>query len=317
MKIKSIKIGKKIIPNNIFLAPMAGYTDYAIRKLQADLGVGLTFTELVSAKGLVYKSAGNKDLLYSKDMERSTVVQLFGSDPDYMYKACVSEELESFDVVDINMGCPVPKVFKNGEGSALLMDIFKAERIVSACVKSGKTVTVKIRTGQRKGDDVATEYCKMAESAGAKLVTIHGRTREEYYSGEPNFLAIEKAKAAVKIPIIANGGIFSVKDADEMIDKTGADGIMLARGAIANPFLVCELLGKTPTVTLKEYILNHINIMAERYPDRRATVEFRKFPPYYFKGIVGVKDLKNSINKAQNTEELIKLITDNFNNSIV
>lgn len=312
MQVKSLKIGEKIVPNNIFLAPMAGYTDYAIRKLQAGLGIGLTFTELVSAKGLVYKSAGNKDLLYSKGMEQSTAVQLFGADPDYMYRACVSEELSPFEIVDINMGCPVPKVFKNGEGSALLTDIIKAEKIVSACVKSGKTITVKIRIGQKKGDDIATEYCKMAESAGAKLVTIHGRTREEYYSGEPNFSAIEKAKNAVKIPIIANGGIFTVEDADEMIDKTGVDGIMLARGAIANPFLICELLNKEKNISLKEYILEHIKIMAERYPDRRATVEFRKFPPYYFKGMVGVKELKNAINQAQDTKELIKLISENL-----
>ncbi len=312
MQVKSLKIGEKIVPNNIFLAPMAGYTDYAIRKLQADLGIGLTFTELVSAKGLVYKSAGNKDLLYSNGMEQSTAVQLFGADSDYMYRACVSEELSPFEIVDINMGCPVPKVFKNGEGSALLTDIIKAEKIVSSCVKSGKIVTVKIRIGQKKGDDIATEYCKMAESAGAKLVTIHGRTREEYYSGEPNFSAIEKAKSAVKIPIIANGGIFTVEDADEMIDKTGADGIMLARGAIANPFLICELLNKEKNISLKEYILEHIKLMAERYPDRRATVEFRKFPPYYFKGMVGVKELKNAINQAQDTKELIELISENL-----
>ncbi len=312
MQIKTIKIGEQVIENNIFLAPMAGYTDYAIRKLQIEQGIGLTFTELCSAKGLVYKSAGNRELLYSKGDEDKTAVQLFGSDAEFMKRACESEELSKFKIVDINMGCPVPKVYKNGEGSALLTDIKKAEKIVSACANSGKIITVKIRTGQKHGDDIATEYSKMAEYAGAKLVTIHGRVRESYYSGEPDFNAIYKAKNAVKIPIIANGGVFTREDADEMMNKTGADGVMLARGAIANPFLVAELLNKKPTKGLKEYIINHIEFMKELYPDRRVALEFRKFPPYYFKGMVGMKELKNLINQTQNTDELIELITKNL-----
>jgi nifR3 family TIM-barrel protein len=312
MEIKSIKVGEKFARNNIFLAPMAGYTDYAIRKLQSDMGIGLTFTELVSAKGLMYKSKGNGELLYSNGYEQNTAVQLFGADPYYMRSACESEELKDFSIVDINMGCPVPKVFKNGEGSALLTDIKKAENIVKECVKSKKTITVKIRIGQKKGDDVATEFCKMAEASGASLVTIHGRTREEYYSGEPNFRAIEKAKKSVDIPVIANGGIFTVEDADRMIKETGADGVMLARGAIADPFLICKLLGEKSQTTLKNYIIEHVRLMAERYPDYRATIEFRKFTPYYFKGMVGVKDLKTAINSAQSTAEIIRLISENL-----
>ncbi len=312
MQVKSIKIGDQIIENNVFLAPMAGYTDYAIRKLQIREGVGLAFTELVSAKGLVYKSAGNRELLFSQGDEDKTAVQLFGSEPEFMLKATQSEELSPFKIIDINMGCPVPKVYKNGEGSALLTDIKKAEKIVTACVKSQKTITVKIRIGQKRGDDIATEYAKMAEFAGAKLITIHGRVREDYYSGEPDYNAIERAKSAVSIPVIANGGIFTKEDAENMLNRTGADGIMLARGAIANPFLIAELLGRNPTKTLKEYILAHIELMRELYPDRRATVEFRKFPPYYFKGMNGMKGLKNAINQAQNTAELIELIRENL-----
>ncbi len=312
MQVKELIVGNTSVKNNIFLAPMAGYTDYAIRKLQLRQGVGLVFTELVSAKGLMYGSNGSKDLLYSGEDITSTAVQLFGSDEYFMRSACESEYLKNFNIVDINMGCPVPKVVKNGEGSALLTDIKKAEKIVKACVKSGKNITVKIRTGLVKGDDVASEFCKMAEGAGASLVSVHGRVREAYYSGEPDFKAIEKAKSSVKIPVIANGGIFTKADANNMLAKTGADGVMLARGAIANPFLVSELMGDKSDIELKDYIIEHIKLMRTLYVDKKATAEFRKFVPYYFKGKDGVKELKNQLVSAQNTDELIKIISDNL-----
>ncbi len=310
MEIKRVRIGERLIPNNVFLAPMAGYTDYAIRKLQLDNGIGLAFTELVSAKGLIYKSRGTKDLLYSKGYEQNTAVQLFGSEEYYMRVACESEELSPFNIVDINMGCPVPKVYKNGEGSALLNDVKKAESIIKECVKSGKTITVKIRTGLKTGDDIASEFTKMAEQAGAKLVTIHGRVREAYYSGEPDYNAIAKAKKVVSIPVMANGGIFSVDDANRMIDRTGADGVMLARGAIANPFLVCELVGVEAKSSLKEYIMEHLSLMSNFYDDRRAAAEFKKFAPYYFKGMTGMKEVKNAINRAESVSETVQIIKD-------
>lgn len=308
MQTRAITIGNTQIENNVFLAPMAGYTDYCIRKLQIRNGVGLTFTELVSAKGLIYGGNGSKELLYSEGDEQKTAVQIFGADAYYMRSACESENLSPFNIVDINMGCPVPKVFKNGEGSALLTDIKKAQEIVKECVKSGKNITVKIRTGINDGDDCASEYAKMAEDCGVKLITIHGRVRTAYYSGEPDFKAIEKAKSSVKIPVIANGGIFTEEDAMNMLNKTGADGVMLARGAIANPFLVSKLVKKQTNCTLKEYILEHIKLMKERYADYKATVEFRKFTPYYFKGMTGVKDIKLAICSAKNTNELINII---------
>ncbi len=308
MQTHAITIGNMQIENNVFLAPMAGYTDYCIRKLQIRNGIGLTFTELVSAKGLIYGGNGSLELLFSEGDYNKTAVQIFGADAFYMRSACESEYLSPFSIVDINMGCPVPKVFKNGEGSALLTDIKKAENIIKECVKSGKNITVKIRTGINAGEDCATEYAKMAEYAGAKLITIHGRVRQAYYSGEPDFKAIEKAKKSVKIPVIANGGIFTEKDAEKMMNETGADGVMLARGAIANPFLVSKLLNKEANCTLKEYILKHIRLMKDRYSDYKATVEFRKFTPYYFKGMLGVKDLKLAICKAKDTTELINLV---------
>ena len=312
MKVNALTVGNTQVKNNIFLAPMAGYTDFCFRKLQLEQGAGLAFTELVSAKGLMYGGEGSKELLYSKGDEQNTAVQIFGEDAFYMRSACESEHLSQFNIVDINMGCPVPKVFKNGEGSALLTDIKKAEYIIKECVKSGKIITVKIRTGLKYGDDIASEYCKMAEGAGASLVTVHGRVREAYYSGEPDYNAIEKAKKSVRIPIIANGGIFTKEDAYLMIERTGADGVMLARGAIANPFLIAELTRTETKETLKSFIIKHLKLSAERYSDRKAAVEFRKFTPYYFKGMAGVKELKNAINKAESTEEIINLITENL-----
>lgn len=312
MKIKAIDYQGLKTENNVFLAPIAGYTDYAFRNLLIKLGIGLTFTELVSAKGIVYKNKGNSGLLYSGNDYDKTAVQIFGSEPYFMRKACESEELSPFSVVDINMGCPVPKIYKNGEGSALLKDVLLAESIVKECVKSGKTITVKIRTGLKQGDDIASEYAKMAEQSGASLITIHGRVREAYYSGEPDFNAIEKAKKSVNIPVIANGGIFTTKDATDMIDKTGADGIMLARGAIANPFLICELLGKEKPYTLKEFMLNHVKLRREILSDKRASIEFRKFVPYYFKGIEGVKELKLKLLSAEDTDTILEIIDKNL-----
>ncbi|MBQ3046875.1 MAG: tRNA-dihydrouridine synthase [Clostridia bacterium] len=308
MQIKELRVGNTLVKNNVFLAPMAGYTDYAIRKLQLIVGAGLAFTELVSAKGLVFGGEGSKELLYSNGDEENTAVQIFGSEEYYMRKACESQELSPFKIVDINMGCPVPKVFKNGEGSALLTDIKKAERIVKECVKSGKDITVKIRTGLKHGDDIAAEYAIMAENSGAKLITVHGRVREDYYSGEPDYKAIERAKNAVKIPVIANGGIFTKTDADLMIERTGADGVMLARGAIANPFLAAELIETQTDKNIKNYMTSHLKLMLEVKDDRRAALEFRKFIPYYFKGVVGVKELKNKLMAAENTTSVFELI---------
>ncbi len=308
MKTKVVVIGNTQIKNNVFLAPMAGYTDYAIRKLQLEQGAGLVFTELVSAKGLMLGGNGSKELLYSGNDVKNTAVQLFGADEYFLRSACESKMLKDFSVVDINMGCPVPKVYRNGEGSALLTDIKKSEKIVKECVKSGKNITIKIRTGQVAGDDIASEFCKMAESSGAKLVTIHGRVREAYYSGEPDFNAIEKAKKSVKIPVIANGGIFTISDAEKMIDRTGADGVMLARGAIADPFLVSKLTQTSSDNDLKKYITRHIELMREIYLDKKATAEFRKFVPYYFKGKTGVKELKIKLVTAPDTKSLLEII---------
>lgn len=307
MLVKSLTVGNTRTLNNVFLAPMAGYTDYAFRALAKNLGYGLTFTELVSAKGIVY---GGKDnaIIVKKEAGENTAVQIFGGDAYYMRSALESELLKDYVIADINMGCPVPKVYKNGEGSALLNDILRAEKIIKECVKSGKIITLKIRTGLKKGDDIAADFARMAENAGASLITVHGRVREAYYSGEPDYDAIARAKKAVSIPLIANGGIFTATDADKMMENTGADGVMLARGGIADPFLVCKLLGKTSPFSLKELMLAQIEKMTEIYGERRAALEFRKFVPYYFKGKTGVKDVKLAIFYSERASDTKKIL---------
>lgn len=307
MQVKELLLKDKRLNNNVFLAPMAGYTEYGYRTLALSLGYGLTFTELVSAKGLSYKSKGSDLLLKTDDYSR-TCAQIFGSEPYYMRSACEGEYLKNFDIIDINMGCPVPKVYKNGEGSALLCDIKLAESIVSECVKSGKIITVKIRTGLKVGDDIATEYAKMAEQAGASLITIHGRVREAYYSGEPDYNAIYKAKKAVSIPVIANGGIFTVEDADKMAEETGADGIMIARGAFSNPFLPCEILGINPPTSFKDFVINHLLALRDNFGERRASLEFRKFVGGYLKGRYNIKESRIKLLTAESTDEILTLL---------
>lgn len=310
MIVRELKSGCITIRNNVFLAPMAGFTDYPFRSVILPLSVGLCFTELVSAKGLVYGGKNNETLLKTDDYE-NTAAQIFGSDPYFMRCACESEYLKNFATVDVNMGCPVPKVVKNGEGSALLSDIKLAEKILKECVKSGKNITVKIRSGIKAGDDVAAEFATMAEAAGASLVTVHGRVREAYYSGEPDYGAIARAKKAVKIPVIANGGIFTAKDADVMMERTGADGVMIARGAIANPFLFSEICGareKNTIKTIKEFAVRHLRAEAEEKGDFRAAVEFRKFAAYYFRNVKDSKLKRAEImvsESARKTEELL------------
>lgn len=305
MQIKKIQTAKFQAENNVFLAPMAGYTDFAFRGLCATLNAGATYTELVSAKGIVYGGENTKKLLEVSPRETNCVAQIFGSEPDIIYEALTGEDLAPFNVVDINMGCPVPKVFKNGEGSALLADIHKAEAVVKSAVKSGKTITAKIRIGLKNdGKFITEEYAKMLEGAGASLITVHGRTREAYYSGEVHFDEIAKAKNAVSIPVIANGGVFTESDADVLMEKTGADGVMLARGAIANPFLFSSLTGAKNVLTLKDFIFTQIDDMLKSYSDRYTTVNMRKFFVYYFKGKRNMREFNRQLYACESTDEL-------------
>ena len=307
MRLKQIDIGGLHTKNNVFLAPLAGYTNAVFRELCYGLGAGLTFTEMVSAKGLCYDSQKTRELLYiSPGYEGIKACQIFGGDPEYMKRACESEELALFELIDINMGCPVPKIYKNGEGAYLLNDLKLAEKIISSSKKSGKRISVKFRTGIDGGHIVCTEFAKMCEGAGAEMICIHGRTRDKIYSGEVDFKEIEKAKSAVKIPVIANGGIFSLADAENIMNKTGADGIAVARGAMYNPRIFAEITG-TQTGDFKAKVLKQIADTRTLYGERFACVFMRKMVSFYIKGQKNSVAMRQELLSVKSTHELEEL----------
>ncbi len=295
MEIKKIKIGNIETPNNLFFAPLAGFSDSSMRKVCSLAGAGLCFTEMVSCKGLKYTPQASSELLHTYDGETIKAVQIFGADENIMGEIAKSSHLEKFDIIDINMGCPVPKIYSNGEGSFLLSDLNQASKIISSVAKCNKPVTVKFRIGLIPDDFVTCDFSKMCEDSGASLITIHGRVRTSYYSGEVNYSEIEKAKNAVSIPVIANGGIFSKSDADIMMQRTGADGVMIARGALENPLIFSEILGETCKYSLKDLISIQIDLLKGRYGKERSAVLFRKQASYYLKGVIGGKKLKEEI----------------------
>ena len=311
MNLTPIKIGSVTVPNNVFWAPLAGYTNYPMRMLCKRYGAGLCVTEMVSAKGLKYGSENTKELLYTDEKEGLCAVQIFGSDPQIMRLACESEDLAPFPIVDINMGCPVPKIYKNGEGSALLENPHLAEKIVSECAKSGKNITVKFRIGVDENHLVTTEFAKRMEGAGARLLTIHGRTKDKFYSGEVNVKEIASAKNAVKIPVIANGGIFSVEEGERLMNQTGADGIALARAAMYDPQIFCDFSGRKrePLYPMIEFQLRETKRL---FGERFATVFMRKMVSFYVKGMRGAAAFKVRLFTAETTDEVLTIAREIF-----
>lgn len=305
-----LDIAGMVCPNNVFLAPLAGYTNYPFRKLCGQMGAGLTFTEMVSCKGLAYGSEETKKLLYCGE-ESPKAAQIFGCEPEIMRAACESEALAPFDLIDINMGCPMPKVVKNGEGSALMENLPLAEKVISECAKSGKRISVKFRTGVTEDRKITAEFARLCEGAGACMITVHGRTREKIYAGAPDFEEIAAAKRAVKIPVIFNGGIWSRKDAEKALSRTGADGVMIARAALYRPQVFTEFSLVEPSPA-REWFLTQLKETRELYGERFACVFMRKMAAFYIKGKPRAAEWKRKLFSARDTEEVAALTYEIF-----
>lgn len=308
MEIRKIRLGSLLLPSNVFMAPLAGYTCYPFRMLAYEMGAGLCFTEMVSANALKYKDRATRRLLFTTKEEKIRAVQLLGGIPAVMEQMAGSGLLEEFDIIDINMGCPVPNVFKSGEGSALMLDQKRASAIIRGCKKSGKVVTVKCRIGIRGDQMFTAEFARMCEASGADLITIHGRSRSMMYDGKPYYQEIEQAKAAVSIPVIANGGIFSAEDAEQMMERTGADGVMPARYGLEHPFIFSELTGKPCTKTALQVMTEQLQLTSTYYDETFTLAYMRKLAAYMMKKRRGTKRYKERLYRSGSLEELQEVI---------
>lgn len=301
------KIGGVKIKNRLVLAPMAGYTDYAMRELCAEAGAGLTVTEMVSAKGLVYSPHKCRELLLTAPHETVKCAQLFGHEPEFFEKALGMDELAPFDIIDINMGCPVPKIVRNGEGSALMNDPVLAEKIVASCVKTadGRPVTVKTRLGFGEGEFTAAEFCRRLEGAGAAAITLHGRTRAQGYAGLADRDKIAEVKNALSIPLIGNGDV-NADTVDDMLSLV--DAAAIGRAAVGNPYIFAEILGSKPRESVRDLVLRHIALSYGAYGDRYTFVNIRKHLASYLGGVRGGKEIRIKLFSAGSTDELIELV---------
>ncbi|SDB48614.1 putative TIM-barrel protein, nifR3 family [Ruminococcaceae bacterium FB2012] len=293
--LKKLHIGNITADSNVLMAPLAGYTCYPFRMMCRELGAGLAFTEMVSANGLKYQDRATAKLLYTDKDETPKAVQLLGSVPSAFEHACKGRCTADYGIVDINMGCPVPNVVKNGEGCALINDLPLASRIIEACKRSGKTVTVKFRPGMNRDRIVVSEFARMCEDSGADMITVHGRTRNMMYDGEPIYEYIRAAKQAVNIPVIANGGIRSEEDAVRMMEMTGADGIMIARYGLEDPLIFARLTGRPADETKLSLILKQADRAESCFDEQDAMEHVKKIASYFMKRLAGTKALKQEM----------------------
>ena len=300
--IKGVKI-----KNRLTLAPMAGFTDAAMRTLAAEGGAGLTVTEMVSAKGLVYNAEKCEGLLLTSAAEGVRCVQLFGHEPEFFREALKLDCLKKFDVIDINMGCPVPKIVKNGDGSALIKNPSLAAEIVEACAASsgGRPVTVKTRIGFDKDENVAVEFCRTLEKAGAAAITLHGRTRAQGYGGQSDWDTIARVADSVSVPLIGNGDVCE-ENIGDLIGR--ATAFAVGRRAIGDPWIFSRMTGKTDSPGLCGTVLRHIGLMREYYGEHYACVNIRKHMGYYLRGVRGGKELKAGLMTIDCVDELIAAV---------
>ena len=315
---KTLKIGDVSLKNNLILAPMAGVTDLPFRLLCKEQGAGLLCMEMVSAKAIYFNNKNTEELLNIDDREPPVSLQLFGSDPDIISEMAKKIEDRPFSILDINMGCPVPKVAGNGEGSALMKNPKLVEEIVSKTAKAiKKPVTVKIRKGFDDAHVNAVEIARIAERAGAAAVAVHGRTREQYYSGKADWDIIRQVKEAVKIPVIGNGDVTSPESARQLMETTGCDGIMIGRGAQGNPWIFRQILHwmetgeeepKPDLDEVKAMILRHARMLVDYKGAYTGIREMRKHVAWYTAGYPNSAKLRARVNEIESLEALEDLI---------
>lgn len=309
-----IKIKDVILKSPYILAPMAGFTDCAFRSLCAEFDCGLTTTEMVSAKGLLYSGDGSKSLLYHEDNESPRSVQIFSNEPDVVEEIIKRGMFDDFDIVDINMGCPMPKIVKEGMGSALLLDLKKASDVIKSAVNNtSKPVSVKFRIGYDKNRIVATDFAKMCEDSGASAICVHGRTKTELYTGLANWDIIEDVVNSVKIPVFGNGDVQSLKEAQEKMENYGCHGVAIGRGALGRPWIFKGL--SENEVDAGKVIKKHFSILQKYFPEKLVLLHMRKHLGRYIHGVPLAKVLRQKIVTSEDLDEIFCLIDEVFLNS--
>ena len=321
-----MKIGNVQLDNEVFLSPMAGVTDLPFRTICKEKGCGMLYTEMINAKALCYDDENTKKMLRMDKDEHPVAVQIFGSDPEFMGKAAIIMNQYPNEILDINMGCPAPKVIKNGDRSALMRNPKLAAEVLTAVVKnSEKPVTLKIRKGWDDDSVNAVEIAKIAEECGISALAIHGRTREQFYSGKADWDIIAEIKQAINIPVIGNGDVFEVEDAVNMLEKTKCDAIMIGRGAQGNPWIFNRInhYMKTgeilPEPTLEEKIttaIRHMNLAVAEHGDYVAVREMRKHIGWYLKGLKNSAKYRDQINKITDYKEVIAMLEEYMQHSL-